>query len=560
MKFVIGLDYGSDSARALIVNAENGEIMASSVKNYPRWSEGKYCNPSINQYRQHPQDYIDVLEATVKDALSQCPDGTAEQVIGIAFDTTGSTPAFTDATGTPLALLPEFAENPNAMFILWKDHTAVKEAAEINKLCKAWDIDYSAYEGGIYSSEWFWAKALHTLREDDAVREKAYTIVEYCEWLPALITGVKSSKDIVRSRCANGHKAMWHESWNGLPDEAFLTALDPLLKGFRDRLFEKTETADKPVGKLSPEWASRLGLSTDVVVAGGAFDCHMGAVGAGITPHTLVRIIGTSTCDVMVAGYEEIGQKLIPGICGQVDGSVIPGMIGLEAGQSGFGDIYAWFKRVLEFPLKKILSGTTLVDATTKARLIEEITGKMIPALAEEAGKIPINESTIIATDWMNGRRTPDANQLLTGTIDGITLGSTAPHIFRALVEATAFGSRAIVERFINEGIRIDNIIGIGGIALKSPFVMQTLSDVLNMPIKVCKTDQACALGAAMFAATAAGAYTKVEDAQKAMSSGFDKEYIPNEENAKVYRSIYEKYVKLGKFTEELTMEYSSTV
>lgn len=560
MKFVIGLDYGSDSARALIVNAENGEIMASSVKNYPRWSEGKYCNPSINQYRQHPQDYIDVLEATVKDALSQCPDGTAEQVIGIAFDTTGSTPAFTDATGTPLALLPEFAENPNAMFILWKDHTAVKEAAEINKLCKAWDIDYSAYEGGIYSSEWFWAKALHTLREDDAVREKAYTIVEYCEWLPALITGVKSSKDIVRSRCANGHKAMWHESWNGLPDEAFLTALDPLLKGFRDRLFEKTETADKPVGKLSPEWASRLGLSTDVVVAGGAFDCHMGAVGAGITPHTLVRIIGTSTCDVMVADYEEIGQKLIPGICGQVDGSVIPGMIGLEAGQSGFGDIYAWFKRVLEFPLKKILSGTTLVDATTKARLIEEITGKMIPALAEEAGKIPINESTIIATDWMNGRRTPDANQLLTGTIDGITLGSTAPHIFRALVEATAFGSRAIVERFINEGIRIDNIIGIGGIALKSPFVMQTLSDVLNMPIKVCKTDQACALGAAMFAATAAGAYTKVEDAQKAMSSGFDKEYIPNEENAKVYRSIYEKYVKLGKFTEELTMEYSSTV
>lgn len=560
MKFVIGLDYGSDSARALIVNAENGEIMASSVKNYPRWSEGKYCNPSINQYRQHPQDYIDVLEATVKDALSQCPDGTAEQVIGIAFDTTGSTPAFTDATGTPLALLPEFAENPNAMFILWKDHTAVKEAAEINKLCKAWDIDYSAYEGGIYSSEWFWAKALHTLREDDAVREKAYAIVEYCEWLPALITGVKSSKDIVRSRCANGHKAMWHESWNGLPDEAFLTALDPLLKGFRDRLFEKTETADKPVGKLSPEWASRLGLSTDVVVAGGAFDCHMGAVGAGITPHTLVRIIGTSTCDVMVADYEEIGQKLIPGICGQVDGSVIPGMIGLEAGQSGFGDIYAWFKRVLEFPLKKILSGTTLVDATTKARLIEEITGKMIPALAEEAGKIPINESTIIATDWMNGRRTPDANQLLTGTIDGITLGSTAPHIFRALVEATAFGSRAIVERFINEGIRIDNIIGIGGIALKSPFVMQTLSDVLNMPIKVCKTDQACALGAAMFAATAAGAYTKVEDAQKAMSSGFDKEYIPNEENAKVYRSIYEKYVKLGKFTEELTMEYSSTV
>lgn len=558
MKFVIGLDYGSDSARALIVNAENGEIIASSVKNYPRWSEGKYCNPATNQYRQHPQDYIDVLEATVKDALSQCPTGTAGQVVGIAFDTTGSTPAFTDATGTPLALLPEFAENPNAMFVLWKDHTAIKEAAEINKLCKTWDIDYSAYEGGIYSSEWFWAKALHVLREDKAVREKAYSIIEYCEWLPALITGVTSSADIVRSRCANGHKAMWHESWGGLPSEEFLTELDPLLKGFRDRLFENTETADKPVGKLSPEWASRLGLSTDVIVAGGAFDCHMGAVGAGISPHTFVRVIGTSTCDVMIADYEAIGHKLIPGICGQVDGSVIPGMIGLEAGQSGFGDIYAWFKRVLEFPLKKILSKTTIIDVATKARLIDEITDKIIPVLSEEAEKIPITESSIIATDWMNGRRTPDANQLLTGTIDGLTLGSTAPHIFRALVEATAFGSRAIVERFINEGIRIDNVIGIGGIALKSPFVMQTLSDVLNMPIKVCKTDQACALGAAMFAATAAGVYEKVEDAQKAMNSGFDKEYIPNEENAKAYRSIYDKYVKLGKFTEASVMECDS--
>ncbi|MDR0393559.1 MAG: ribulokinase [Tannerella sp.] len=551
MKFVIGLDYGSDSARALIVDAENGKILASSVKNYPRWSEGKYCDPSINRYRQHPQDYIDVLEATVKEALAQCPPGTAERVAGIAFDTTGSTPAFTDATGTPLALLPEFAENPNAMFILWKDHTAVKEAAEINKLCKAWDPDYSSYEGGIYSSEWFWSKALHVLREDRAVREKAYSIVEYCEWLPALITGVKSSKDMIRSRCANGHKAMWHESWGGLPGEAFLTELDPLLKGFRDRLFEKTETADKPVGKLSPEWALRLGLHTGVIVAGGAFDCHMGAVGAGITPHTLVRIIGTSTCDVMVAGYEEIGNKLIPGICGQVDGSVIPGMIGLEAGQSGFGDIYAWFKRVLEFPLKKILSESAVIDAETKTRLIEEITGRIIPVLAEEAKKIPVSESTIIATDWMNGRRTPDANQLLTGTIDGLTLGSTAPRIFRALVEATAFGSRAIVERFIGEGIRIDNVIGIGGIALKSPFVMQTLSDVLDMPIKVCKTDQACALGAAMFAATAAGIYDKVEDAQKAMGSGFDKEYVPIKENVEAYRSIYEKYKRLGEFTEQ---------
>lgn len=550
-KFVIGLDYGSDSARALIVNATTGEELATAVKYYPRWKAGKYCNPGINQYRQHPLDYLEVLEASVKEALEKSPAGTAENIVGIAFDTTGSTPAFTDENGTPLALLPEFAENPNAMFVLWKDHTAIKEAAEINKHCKESAIDYSAYEGGIYSSEWFWAKALHVLREDKAVAAKAYSIVEYCEWLPAVLTGVTKSSDIVRSRCACGHKAMWHEKWGGLPSEDFLGSLDPLLKGFRARLFDKTETADKSVGRLSNEWAKRLGLSTDVVVAGGAFDCHMGAVGAGVTPHTFVRVIGTSTCDVMVADYKEIGDNLIKGICGQVDGSVIPGMIGLEAGQSGFGDIYAWFKRILEFPLKQIIGNSSLLDENTKQKLIDEAADRIIPALTKEAEKLPITDDCVVATDWMNGRRTPDANQLLKGTITGITLGTSAPQIFRALVEATAFGSKAIVDRFINEGIRIDNVIGIGGIALKSPFVMQTLSDVLNMPIKVCKTDQACALGAAMFAATAAGIYGKVEDAQKAMSSGFAKEYYPIDDNAKAYKAIYDKYQLVGKFTEK---------
>ena len=550
-KYVIGLDYGSDSARAVVVCTETGQTLATSVKYYPRWQAGKYCNPAINQYRQHPLDYIEVLEGTVKEALSKCPEGTAEQVVGIAFDTTGSTPVFTDEQGTPLALLPEFAENPNAMFVLWKDHTAVQEAAEINQLCKKWEIDYSAYEGGIYSSEWFWAKALHVLRTDEAVRAKAYSIVEHCEWMPALLTGVQSAKEIVRSRCACGHKTMWHPKWNGLPSEEFLTTLDPLLAGFRDRLFSETETADKPVGKLTPEWAERLGLSTDVVVAGGAYDCHMGAVGAAVTPHTFVRIIGTSTCDVMVADYQEIGDRLIKGICGQVDGSVIPGMIGLEAGQSAYGDVYAWFKRLLEFPLKQILSKSTLLDEATKAKLIDEVSDQIIPALTAEAEQIPIEESGVLATDWINGRRTPDANQLLKGTITGLTLGTTAPRIFRALVEATAFGGKAIVDRFRAEGVAIDNVIGIGGIALKSPFVMQVLSDVLNMPVKVCNTDQACALGAAMFAATAAGVYSRVEEAIAAMNSGFAKTYEPNPEHAATYQAIYEQYVKVGQFTEK---------
>lgn len=550
-KYVIGLDYGSDSARALVVNAVTGDVVASSVKYYPRWKEGKYCDPAENRYRQHPLDYLEVLEATVTEALSKCP-GVAEKVIGLAFDTTGSTPAFTDATGTPLAMFPEFAENPNAMFVLWKDHTAVKEADEINRLCKEWDTDYSAYEGGIYSSEWLWAKALHVLREDEAVREKAYSIVEYCDWLPAVLTGVKSSADIVRSRCAAGHKAMWHKSWGGLPSEEFLTAIDPLLAGFRERMYVDTETAEKPVGHLCEEWAKRLGLSTDVVVAGGAYDCHMGAVGAGVKSNSLVRVIGTSTCDVMVASEHEIGDKLIRGICGQVDGSVIPGMIGLEAGQSAFGDIYAWFRRVLEFPLKNIIGASTLIDEKTKAQLIDEACERILPALTAEAEKISPKVSSPVATDWMNGRRTPDANQLLKGAITGITLGTTAPMLFRALVEATAFGTKAIVDRFLSEGVKIDSVIGIGGIALKSPLVMQIMSDVLDMPIKVCNTDQACALGAAMFASVAAGVYPTVQDAIEAMNSGFAKEYHPNSENVEIYSELYRKYCELGEFTEKV--------
>jgi len=551
MKYVIGLDYGTDSCRAVVVNSATGEELASAVKYYPRWKAGKYCVPSANQYRQHPLDYIEGLESTVKNALSKCPAGTAEKVVGIAFDTTGSTPVFTDAKGTPLALLPEFSENPNAMFVLWKDHTAVKEAKEINELSAKWDIDYTSYEGGIYSSEWFWAKALHVLREDKQVREAAHSIVEHCDWLPALITGTTNPASMCRSRCASGHKAMWLEKWGGLPSDEFLTALDPLLSGYRDKLFTDTCTSSKKVGTLTAEWAALLGLPTTVAVAVGAFDCHMGAVGVEVKPGSLVRVIGTSTCDIMVSSYEQMGEKLIPGICGQVDGSVIPGMIGLEAGQSAFGDIYAWFKSVVAWPIENIIAKSTLIDEETKQKLIDESLDQIIPALSDEAAKIPVSDSTVLAIDWMNGRRTPDANQLLKGTITGLTLASSAPLIFRALVEATAFGSKAIVDRFIENGVEINEVIGIGGIALKSPFVMQTMADVLNMPIKVAKAEQACAFGASMFAAVVAGVYEKVEDAQKAMGMGFLAEYYPNEANHKMYLDIYSKYVALGQFTEK---------
>ncbi|MDR1273981.1 MAG: ribulokinase [Odoribacteraceae bacterium] len=537
--YAIGLDYGTDSCRAVLVDAATGEEIASSVQYYPRWAAGKYCDPALNRYRQHPLDYVETLEAAVKEVLARTP-GAARRVAGIAVDTTGSTPALTDDRGVPLALLPGFEENPNAMFMLWKDHTAVAEAAEINALARAWERDYTAYEGGIYSSEWVWAKVLHALRADAGARQAARSWVEHCDWIPALLAGETRPGSLRRSRCAAGHKAMWHAAWGGLPPEEFLARLDPLLAGWRARLFAETFTADQPVGALSPEWAGRLGLSTDVVIAGGTFDCHAGAVGAQVVPGAFVRVIGTSTCDIMVVPPDELGDRLIPGICGQVDGSVIPGMVGLEAGQSGFGDIYAWFKRVLEWPTRRLLAGRV------PEALLEEALDRLVPALSEEAAGIPPGESGVAATDWMNGRRTPDADQSLTGTIAGLTLGSSAPAIFRALVEATAFGSRAIVERFIEHGIEIREVIGIGGIALKSPFVMQTLADVLGMPIKVSRAGQACALGAAMFAAVAAGVHPNVLEAQRAMGPGFARVYQPDASLREIYDRLYLKYREIG--------------
>jgi len=549
-KYVIGIDYGTDSARAVIVNALNGDEIASSVKAYPRWATGKFCDPSKDQYRQHPLDYVDAMEYSVKDALAKAGPEVAGNIAGISFDTTGSTPVLVDKNGTPLSLTPGFEENPNAMYILWKDHTAVKEAAEINKLAKSWKTDYTQYEGGIYSSEWVWAKILHVLRADEKVRNAAYSWIEHCDWMPALITGVIRPEEVLRSRCAAGHKSMWLEAWDGLPSEDFLTSLDPVLGGYREKLYDKTFTSDVKVGNLNAEWAERLGLSTDVAVGVGGFDCHFGAVGGEVTPNVLARAIGTSTCDIMVASYDQIGDKLIAGICGQVDGSVIPGYIGLEAGQSAFGDLYAWFKQVVAWPLEQILAKSTSINAETRDKLIAETMDQIIPALSAEAMLIPLEESTIIAVDWMNGRRTPDASQEVTGSITGLKLGSSAPRIFRSLVEATAFGSKAIVDRFEREGVEIKEIIGLGGVAKKSPFVMQTLADVLNMPIKVARTEQTCAFGAAMFASVVAGIYPKVEDAQKAMGKGFEKEYVPNPENVIKYAQIYQKYLKIGAFTE----------
>jgi L-ribulokinase len=548
---VIGVDFGTDSVRTVVVDGADGNEIATAVLSYPRWKDGKYCNPARNQFRQHPLDYIEGLESTVRRALQAAPPGTAENVVGLSVDTTGSTPVAVDREGTPLALLSEFSENPNAMFVLWKDHTAVQEAEEINHLARSWGgTDFTKFEGGIYSSEWFWAKLLHLLRSDPSIRSAAYSWVEHCDWIPALLTGRTDPLTMMRSRCAAGHKAMWHASFSGLPSEEFLSQLDPLLKGLRGQLYEKTFTSDVCVGTLTSEWAERLGLHAGVNVGVGAFDAHMGAVGGEIKPYQLIKIMGTSTCDMLIAPAGDLGNNPVKGICGQVLGSIIPGMVGLEAGQSAFGDVYAWFRDVLMWPVEHFIAKNPSLDGKTRERIVEEISENLIAELSQEAANVPIEESGILALDWLNGRRTPDANQLLKGAITGLTLGSDAPRIFRALVESTAFGAKKIVDRFRAEGVKIQGVIGLGGVAKKSPFIMQVVADVLNMSIQVPKSEQTCALGAAMFAATAAGLYPMVEDAMKAMGGGMEKEYQPDPARAEKYRILYERYLKLGEYVE----------
>ncbi len=555
-KYVIGVDYGTDSVRSIIVDAADGSELAAAVFPYPRWKEGKYSDPAKNQFRQHPLDYLEGLETTIKEALSQCGPEIAKNIVGLSIDTTGSTPVAVTKEGTPLSLTPGFEDNPNAMFILWKDHTAVKEADEVNQLAHSWGgVDYTKYEGGIYSSEWFWAKLLHVLREDEKVREAAFSWVEHCDWLPALLTGNTDPLTLKRSRCAAGHKAMWHEEWGGLPSEDFLVKLDPLLSGLRDRLYKDTYTADVAAGTLSAAWAEKLGLTTDVVVGTGTFDAHAGALGGEIEAYTMSKVMGTSTCDMLVAPIEEAGDKLVRGIAGQVDGSIVPGMLGLEAGQSAFGDIYAWFRELLMWPVDEIMKKTALLDEQTKASLAEEIEGSVIAKLSEEAAKIPIDESTIVALDWWNGRRSPDANQALKGAMMGLNLGSDAPRVFKALVEATCFGSKRIADRFAEEGIPVKEVVALGGVAKKSPYVMQVMADVLNMPIRVVKSEQTPALGMAMFAATVAGLYPKVENAMKSMGSGFDAEYKPIPENVEKYKPLYRQYLAFGEFIENQTTQ-----
>jgi L-ribulokinase len=535
----------------VLVDTTNGTEVSSSVFYYPRWKKGLYCDAVTSQFRQHPLDYIEGLEATIKACLSNAGIADIGKLVrAISVDTTGSTPIAVNRAGFPLALMPEFAENPNAMFVLWKDHTAVSEAQEINEYAAKSTVDYLRYVGGIYSSEWFWAKLLHILRKDEQVRNAVYTWVEHCDYIPFLLTGGSDASAIKRSICAAGHKSLWADAFGGLPPNSFFAGLDPLLDGMTERGFGQVYAADQAAGIISEEWAERLDLNNEVLIGIGAFDCHMGAVGGQIEPYYLSKVMGTSTCDMLVAPKTDVADMLVKGICGQVDSSIIPGMIGMEAGQSAFGDAYAWFKRLLLWPSENLLDQIEGISVVEANRIKEMLDEKLLKILSEQAASLSLTADSEFAIDWFNGRRTPDANQTLKGAIGGLHLGSDAPRVFRAIVEATCFGAKRIADRFVEQGIPVKGLIGLGGVAKKSPFIMQMMADVMDMSIRVHKSEQTCAMGAAMFAATVAGIYNKVEDAMLAMGQGFEKTYYPQAEMTEIYRERYEKYIRLGHFVE----------
>ncbi len=532
MAYTIGLDYGTNSVRCIIVDVTNGNEVGTAVHEYETGQAGIIIDPSDhNLARQNPADYIKGFEVTIKEAIKLAKKAyknfDANQIIGIGVDTTGSTPLPIDKDGTPLGMLKEFKDNPNAHAWLWKDHTGHAEAAEITELAEKEHPKYLAKCGGIYSSEWFFSKVLHCLRVDSEVFDAAYTWIEHADYMTSLLTGTTEPDKIKRCRCAAGHKAMFNDNWGGYPDKDFLSKLDPKLGKLRDTLGDKTYAIDEAAGNLTKKWADKLGIPAGIPVAMGAFDAHLGAVGSGIKKGTLVKIIGTSTCDMLVAPAD---QKLadIPGICGIVDGSVLPGYFGLEAGQSAVGDIFNWFVNYIQPGGAKEGSHETLT---------------------KKAAKLKPGQSGLLALDWNNGNRTILVDQRLTGLLLGQTLHTRPEEIYRALIEATAFGALTIINRFEEYGVKVQEVINCGGIAEKNPMLMQIYADVTGREMKISRSAQSCALGssiaAAVVAGKKAGGHDNYADAQKAMCGIKDITYKPIPENHKVYKKLYVLYKQL---------------
>ena len=543
--YVIGLDYGTDSVRALLVDALTGREIDSEVALYPRWNKGLYSDPRVARFRQHPKDYLEALRQAVRAVTGRHAD-LAPYVRALSVDTTASTPCLTDRAGVPLSLHEEYAENPDAMFVLWKDHTGQAECEEINALCARSEINYACHSGNYYSAECFWSKVLHLLRRDEALRRDAWSVVELCDWIPAVLTGCPDAASVKMGHCVCGSKLMWAEEWGGYPPEKFFAELDPVLLPVLHHLPNINYGCDVAAGTLTGEWASELGLPAGIPVGVGCIDSHSGAVGAGIRYGTVVLNLGTSACHMALMPSDEMGGRLVEGIFGQVDSSIVPGMVGFEAGLSAFGDVYAWFRNLLCWPLEELLVQPGAPDAQARQRLAEECRDKIMGRLAEEAERLELRADMPLATDWLNGRRNPYPAPELTGTLTGLRLSTTAPEIYYAFAEATAFATKAILDHLAANGVAIERLTGIGGISQKSPFVMQLLADVTGREISVIDCKQACAMGSVVYATVIAGCYGSVEEAQRALCNFPSRRYTPRAERHPLLMQRYERYKAQG--------------
>lgn len=547
--YVIGLDYGTDSVRAVLVNAVNGEIVDEHVHNHARWSEGKYCDPAKHQFRQHPLDYIEGLENVLCTLMERNRD-LAPLVKAISLDTTASTPCMADKNLTPLSMHDKYKDNPDAMFVLWKDHTGVEEAAQIEKACYEGEYNYAEVSGYHYSAECFWAKVLHVLRNNPDIREDAYTVIDCCDWIPALLTGNTDPEKSKICHCGAGQKMFWNEKWGGFPPEEWFAGIDPVLVPVLKTMKPNKYTCDKLYGTICQKYAQMFGLNADVKIGVGNIDSHLGAIGAGVAYRKCAITLGTSAGCMLVVPPEKLNGRIIDGVFGQVDSCILPGMIGFEVGVSAFGDAYAWFKRLLSYPVNTLLMQSPLLDAETKEKLREEISDKILYQLGEDASKLPLRLNAPFATDWLNGRRSPEPNQQLWASMLGMNLSTTAPELYYALVEATAFAFRTIVDHMEKNDCAIDTMIGVGGISQKSPFVMQMIADITGKTIEVSSLKSAPALGSAICAAVIAGLYPSVEEAQKAMCQPILKTYVPRAETKEHFEKRYKLYQQTGKFTE----------
>ncbi|MBR7003381.1 MAG: ribulokinase [Bacteroidales bacterium] len=544
--YVIGIDFGTDSARAILVDVSDGREMASCTSYYKRWAKGLYCDTTIDRYRQHPLDYIESLEEVLTGVLSECPD--KGRVKAISIDSTGSSPCLADANLKPLSLYPEFSEDPDAMFVLWKDHTSEKEAARIIDLCTSGEFpNYICHTGNTYSAECFWCKVAHVLHSSDILREKAVTVIEECDFIPALLTGCKDVAELKTSRGVSGEKWLWAREWGGFPPREFFEALDPVLLPMLDHMPDPHYYCEEAAGHLCEEWAAKLGLSTDVVIGVGNIDSYSGAVGGGVAYKKMVMNMGTSACYIAVVPTEVMAGRLIDGVFGQVDGMILPGHDGFEVGLSSFGDAFAWLRRLLSWPIEQLMPEDA--DPGLKKKMTERI----LPALTAEAEKLPLRLEAPLATDYFNGRRNPVLNTSITASLTRLKIHTSAPELFYAIVESTAFATKAILDHMDSRNVAIDELVAVGGVAQKSPFVMQLMADVVQREISVSATKNAGAMGAAIHAAVASGLYPSVRAAQEAMCPPVISTYRPTSDKARIdlLMKRYERYLDLVHFTED---------